>query len=175
MEEEWKKVKGFPLYEVSNLGNVRRIGNTWNLSPKVANGNTLFVKLSMGDSSISKSVKTLVAEAFVPKPEGVDSEIFDTPIQCVLNTEEIRADKIMWRPRWFAIQFRRQLNESDLVSYWDLPVMNVNTGDQHASILTAALREGLLMKDIFRSAGEGRTVFPTGHRYIFLDKIDSDF
>ena len=175
MKEEWRKVKGFPLYEVSNTGSVRRIGNSWPLSPKMAKGGAWFVKLSMGGPPISKTIKSLVAEAFVPRPEGCDPELWDTPVQLVVDTDVIRADKIVWRPRWFAIQFRRQINECDTLHYWDQPVMNLNTGNQHASILTASLHDGTLMKDIYRSAGEGRATFPDGYRYDFLFRLKQGF
>jgi mannose-6-phosphate isomerase-like protein (cupin superfamily) len=173
MEEEWRNVKGFPHYEVSNFGNVRRIGNIENLVPKKAKGNAWFVKLSHGGVNTSKTLKTLVAEAFVEKPVNYIGDLFDTPIQLVLNTDEVRADKIQWRPRWFAIKYRRELNDPPY--YYDVPVMNIDTGNQHASILTAALHDGVLMSDIHRSATEGRKVFPTHHRYDFMWYIEKGF
>jgi hypothetical protein len=114
-----------------------------------------------------------VAEAFVAKPEGYDPDIFDTPIQCTINTDNVRADNILWRPRWFAVTYRKQFR--DLPLYWEMPVMNLDTGAEHASILTAALRDGVLMRDIYRSAGEGGMVFPTLHRYEFLYRIQNGF
>lgn len=170
MEEEWRIVKDFPKYEVSNFGHVRKIGKTTPLSPKKAKGDAWFVKLSRDGIPYSKTLKTLVSEAFVPKPEGHDPNVFDTPVLCALTTDDVRADKIVWRPRWFAIKYRRMIN--DLPYYWDMAVLNLNTGNQHASILTASLRDGVLMSDIYRSAGEGRTTFPHGYRYDFMFRIE---
>ena len=171
MEEQWKQIEDYPRYEVSTLGNVRQIGKDSNLSSQMAKGGAWFVKLASADGITSKSIKVLVAEAFVPKPEGHDPDIFDTAVQLVVNTKDVRASKIVWRPRWFAIQFRRQIGEAQHTGKWDMPVMNLDTGSQHASILTAALHDGVLLKDIYRSAGQGRTTFPEGHRYEFMWRI----
>jgi len=174
MEEEWRTIESFPHYEVSNTGYVRRIGESKNLSPKMAKGGAWFVKISRGGGAFSKSVKTLVAEAFVPKPEDY-AGTFDTPVQLTINTNEIRADKIVWRPRWFAVKFRRDLNPNTQPHYSHVPVVNRNTGVQHASILTASLHDGVLMEEVYRSCLEGRKVFPHAHRYEFLLKSDDDY
>jgi NUMOD4 motif len=166
MEEWWKTIEGFSNYEVSNYGYVRRKGKDKYMSPHKAKGGTLFVNLSRHGLAHSKSIKVLVAEAFVPREPNQDPEIFDTPIQCSISTDNVRADNLKWRPLWFALKFRRQLNDTPY--YCAIPVVNLSTGDEHASILTAALHEGVLMQDIYRSALEGRKVPPTGHIYEFI-------
>jgi len=164
--EEWRVIQDYPAYEVSNTGFVRSIRSHNILKPQEAKGGAWFVKLGGTNGTTSKTLKTLVAEAFVPRPEHHDIEIFDTPIQCVMNTADVRAEKIMWRPRWFAIKFRRDLNHPP--HYCEIPVQNLNTGNQHASIFTASLYDGVLMEAIYRSCLEGRKVFPEGHMYEFL-------
>jgi len=174
MEEEWRVIMDYPNYEVSNTGFVRRVGTNRRLSPKKAQGGAWFVKLSIDGEHVSKTLKTLVAEAFVPVPKHYQGEAFDTPIQCVLNTDEVRADKIMWRPRWFAIKFRRDLKPSVHPNYWDIPVRNINTGNEHASILTASLHDGVIMEHVYRSCLEGSRVFPEWHRYEFIQLDDRE-
>lgn len=171
MDETWKCIKEFPRYEVSNMGSVRRIGKTTPLVAQKAKGGAWFVKLTTDSGVTSKSIKGLVAEAFVPKPDAFDPEIFNTPIQLTMSTDVIRADKIVWRPLWHAVQYRRQFHPNLYPLYYEMPVMNLMTRNQHASILSAAIHDGVLMKDIYRSAGQGKPVFPDGYRYEFMFRI----
>lgn len=171
MQEVWKIIEEVPKYEVSNFGHVRRIGAILPLVPKEASGGSKFVTMSSGGNRYSRSLKVLVANAFVPHKEGQDPDIFDTPIQCSLSTDNNRADNIVWRPLWFALQFRRDLNLKTLPFYYEMPVMNITTGNQHVSILTASLHDGVLMKDIYRSAIEGRSIFPDAYRYDFMQRL----
>jgi NUMOD4 motif len=174
MDEIWKVIEDIPSYEVSNQGHVRRVGRTEPLSMKRAKGDALFVTMVHKGERYSRSVKVLVANAFVPIPEGWDPDIFDTPIQCTMNTDIINADIIKWRPRWFAIKYRKQYREELHPNYTELPVVNLDTRNEHASILSASLRDGVLMFDIFRSAGEGYKVFPLGYHYEFLFRLESN-
>ena len=77
MEEEWRSIKGYSGYEVSNLGNVRSCLNTghkktnkWRiLSPRLDNRGYLFVNL-YDENHNMKSIKIhrLVAMGFIPNP-----------------------------------------------------------------------------------------------------------
>ena len=79
MEEEWRSIKGYSGYEVSNLGNVRSCLNTghkktnkWRiLSPRLDNRGYLFVNL-YDENHNMKSIKIhrLVAMEFIPNPNG---------------------------------------------------------------------------------------------------------
>ena len=70
MKEIWKDIKEYEgLYQVSNLGRVKRITTGRVLKPlKHANG-YLMVKLSKNSIVYTKTVHRLVAEAFIPNPE----------------------------------------------------------------------------------------------------------
>lgn len=70
MKEIWKDIKDYEgLYQVSNLGRVKRITTGRVLKPlKHANG-YLMVKLSKNSIVYTKTVHRLVAEAFIPNPE----------------------------------------------------------------------------------------------------------
>ena len=81
MKEQWKPVKGFEgKYIVSNLGNVMSIPRTYTdklgreytidgFTLTKQESNAGYENVFFG-SSISKSVHRLVAEAFVPNPNG---------------------------------------------------------------------------------------------------------
>ena len=77
--EEWRKIKGYPNYEVSNFGNVRSyvsrtvISDTPHLlSPRIDHNGYPFVNLYSPEHKM-KSIKIhrLVAEAFIPNPDNL--------------------------------------------------------------------------------------------------------
>ena len=87
--EQWKPIKGFEgLYEISNEGRVRSVaremthscGKVQKVPEKIkkpqlhkTNGQTyLFVHLYRNSKQEKKYIHRLVAEAFIPKPEGKD-------------------------------------------------------------------------------------------------------
>lgn len=71
MKEIWKDIKDYEgLYQVSNLGRVKRITTGRVLKPlKHANG-YLMVKLSKNSIVYTKNIHRLVAQAFIPNPEN---------------------------------------------------------------------------------------------------------
>lgn len=82
--EQWKVIKGFEGYEVSNLGQVRSIDRTIVFSDgrirtfkghlkKLTTGssNYLLVDLTIHHKSYKKLVHRLVAEAFLPNPNNL--------------------------------------------------------------------------------------------------------
>lgn len=77
MTEIWKQVKGFPLYEVSNLGRVKSKHH----SKRHPNGGLIigcktssgYLKVFLSDgkgNQKQQSVHRLVAQAFIPNPSG---------------------------------------------------------------------------------------------------------
>lgn len=88
--EIWKKIKDF-LYEVSSLGNIRRIGKTVNHAvSKQSNGKYLITNLWKNNISYTKNVHRLVAETFIPNPENkpqVNHKDKNTFNNCVDNLE----------------------------------------------------------------------------------------
>lgn len=66
MSEEWKSIRGYAPYEVSDAGRIRRDGHV--LVPVRQKNGYLFVTLCLGGKQTNKLVHRLVAEAFVPNP-----------------------------------------------------------------------------------------------------------
>lgn len=66
--ERWKKIKQYPRYEVSTLGNVRMIGKETNLS---GSRNKSYHQVNVTDKNGQKKkvlAHRLVAEAFIANP-----------------------------------------------------------------------------------------------------------
>jgi hypothetical protein len=67
MQEEFKIIKDFPNYSISNLGNIANIKTGRILKPSISNGYNV-VLLRLNNRSIGKSVHRLIAETFIPNP-----------------------------------------------------------------------------------------------------------
>ena len=71
MKEIWKDVEGYEgLYQVSNLGRVKRITTGRVLKPLKHSNGYLMVKLSKNSIVYTKTIHSLVAQAFIPNPEN---------------------------------------------------------------------------------------------------------
>ena len=71
MQEEWKSLISYNnLVEVSNFGNVRKLGKKTLLKPKLDKSGYLYVHIRISNLGINKMAKIhrLVAEAFIPNP-----------------------------------------------------------------------------------------------------------
>lgn len=168
MDILWSTIEEFPNYEVSNYGDVRRALSTRHLSRRSITGGANVVSLFQEGVQHTRSIKVLVADAFVPVIDyGFDAD-FDTPIQLDGTHDNCRADNLMWRPRWHALKYRRQFSSPGLMRL-DHAVINITTSELFESVVDAATWEGVLIQDVFNAAGQGqgRRVFPTGHEYIF--------
>lgn len=93
MKEIWKPVAKFEgFYEVSNLGNIKSL-RSGNLRKQVPNANNgyLFVVLCGDHYKETRTVHSIVAEAFCEKPEGCN---------CVNHKDENKhnnnADNLEW-------------------------------------------------------------------------------
>lgn len=163
MDEEWVDIHDFPNYRVSTLGNVfnsqfERIVKTSSTNQQYKS--TLKVGLMEGGVQYTRSVKILVADAFV---DG-RTLLFDTAVQLDGDHLNCRADNLIWRPRWFAWKHTRQFVKEDSYSQFG-PVLDTNTGEVYLDVYQCALRNGLLFSDIRRSIMYNRGCFPNNHIY----------
>ena len=80
-KEIWKDVSGYEgIYQVSNCGRVKRVGNYRNqcaewksnriLKPAVKNNGYLFCQLCKNNETSHKMIHRLVAEAFIENPDN---------------------------------------------------------------------------------------------------------
>lgn len=71
MEEVWKDIKGYEgLYQISNLGRVKRVTTGRILKGDKNKDGYLLVKLCKNSIGSNKRIHRLVAEAFIPNPEN---------------------------------------------------------------------------------------------------------
>jgi len=156
MDEHWSVIPEFPNYSVSDLGNVMNNITGRDIRLTLTSQGAVKVGLVRGGTQYTRSVKVLVAEAFVPGR----TDIFDTPIQLDGYQHNNMAENLMWRPRWFAWKYSRQFAiESDYHSRG--PIYDLDTGQRYADVYEVATRNGLLFQDVWRSVNLGYPTFPT--------------
>jgi hypothetical protein len=163
IREIGKPIDEFPHYEITNHGRVFNTytGREMKLSPTV-NGD-LTVGLVRERIQYRRSMKGLVARAFIPG----ETDSFNTPIQLDGDKHNLHVDNIQWRPRWFAWEYTRQfIDPPEWV--FKKPIRDVTNNRDYSSVYEAAKTNGLLFEDIRRSLHDGRRVFPSAELYIYI-------
>lgn len=162
MEEHWEVIEDFPLYLVSSYGQVLNRETGRLLKQSANNRGILKVGMYKNGEQYTRSVKVLVADTYL---EG-KNELFDTPINLDGNQANNRLDNLMWRPRHFAWRYGHQFVEQ---SSNDLrgPIVDLKTGVWYHNMLEAAIMNGLLVYDIWKSIQVKRPTFPTNQMFSF--------
>ena len=70
-KEIWSKIEGYPNYEVSSSGRVMNVKTGKILKPFISGCGYLYIELFNNNGVKSFRVHKLVAEAFIPNPEGL--------------------------------------------------------------------------------------------------------
>lgn len=157
-------IPGFNHYQISTDGDVLNTKTGRYLIPTPTQAGEPTVGLMQDHIQHRRSVKVLVAEAFVPGK----SETFDTPIQLDGNRNNLSANNILWRPRWFAWRYIRQFNDPVPSWYYMGPIYDVINDMQYRFILEAAITTGSLCENIRESVLHEARVFPGGEKYVYM-------
>ena len=165
--EVWRQIRGFPAYSVSSLGRL-----CYNKTGRImATSKTSFghVKISINDVQRRRrtmSVALLVAKEFVEPPD----ELSDNVVLLDGDLQNVAADNLALRPRWFAWKYTRQLR-IDNPSFRLIPIYNVYLERYYPSIFDCGTEHGLLFSDILRSANVGTGVYPYGWKFEFPENV----
>lgn len=146
--DEWSVLHEFPKYSVSAKGEVRRDTTGRVLKSWLNRGGHPHVGFFEGGVQHKRSIAKLVAEAFVPNPDGPR---FDTIIHRDGNLLNCHANNLLWRPRWFANMFTRQFEYRD--GFHHAPIRDVATGQVYASVWDIVVQDGVLVRDVFEAIG----------------------
>lgn len=163
-KEAWKVIDEFPNYRISSRGFVFNIKMDDFMKLSRTQQGDYKVTLVNDEYRVTRSVRVLVAEAFVQKPDPM----FDTVIILDTDKSNIVASNLAWRPRWFAWKYYRQFYTPHHHNYTSIPIINLNTKVKYSSVIDAAMREGVLLEDLWRSVNNGSFIFPTGDAYAVL-------
>jgi hypothetical protein len=169
VDELWEVIPEFPTYSISSLGRVYNQRRDVMMKTSHTLDGNLKISLShdTGFSRSTRSVALLVAEAFVARPDNLCDQV----VILDGNFDNVAAYNLVWRPRWFAWKYARQLKTRQPIHYHNLVVRNLSTGYEHGSIVLAGKMEGLLFSDIWRSTYSGMYVYPLGFQYEVLKRV----
>lgn len=126
--EYWKFVYGYPHLIVSNTGKVRSLLLDREIKPFISNRGYQRVALCKDGKNKTVHVHRLVAEAFVPNPNG-----YDTVDHIDGNKLNNNADNLQWLSRGENIR-----KAGDKRNQGAIPVICVETGKVYPSICEAA-------------------------------------
>lgn len=162
-DEDWSEIRFFPGYSVSTFGRVRNddVGRLMTLM--VNQSGVVNVALTRSREQHRRSVARLVADAFIPHPPR---EAFNTPINLNGDRMNNKIDNLRWRPRWFAIKYVQQFKNG--VRGFRVPVEEVRTGEQFPTSWEAAIKYGLLDREILIATTANTFVFPTYQKFRVL-------
>jgi len=161
--EEFRVISEFRMYAVSNHGRVMNLHRDTEMVLSHNATGELTVGLWQDGRQHRRAVRGLVAREFV---QG-KTEIFNTPIILDGDRDNLHADNIVWRPRWFAWKYMQQFNREE--SWWYAgPVLNIMTEIVHENIIEAAIATGSLATDVRESLMNHTRVFPIGGEFKFI-------
>lgn len=160
MRERWYELEEFPDYAVSDLGDIVNIKTGMPRRTSMNQQGIVKISLYQGRELITRSVAVMVAEAFC---EG-QTEFFNTPIHLDGDRENCRADNLMWRPRWFAVQYHRQF-DSEEFHKMKVHIEELTTGKEYFSAKEACMDLGLYYNDVYRSYVHETQVPLTRHEF----------
>ncbi len=162
--EEWMPILGFPDYSVSRSGKVRRDSSGRILSYKVNQYGVIYIGLMRQHRQHQRSLALLVASAFIPRPFGP----MDTPIHLDGDRYNNNVENLVWRPRWFAVQYNRQFKDP-----YDNPIMvpivDIENDQEYKDSFECAKTHGLLERDVVLSILNRTYVWPTYQQFGVLE------
>jgi NUMOD4 motif len=153
---------GFPDYAVSDFGDVRneRTGRLLRQSRNQAGVYKIGMMHQHFHAQQTVSVALLVAHMFLPDPQN---ENFNSAINLDGNRSNNQADNLMWRPRWFVIKYHKQFHNK--IRGFAVPVMELHTQETFDTSWEAAIKYGLIDRDIYVASLNRVGVFPTGQMF----------
>jgi hypothetical protein len=164
-EERWNTILDFPMYEVSNFGEIRNKDSGKVLRQSKNGYGIVKVGLFREGFRTSRSVALLVADAFV----FGRNDLCNTPIHLNMDHTDNRADNLRWRPRWFAWKYSQQFDRprTELTSK---PIYEHLDKVWYDDAFEAAMVNGLLVREIIKSihTTQFQPVWPTMQQFSFL-------
>lgn len=156
VREQWEEIPEFFGYSVSDHGRVRNDDTKRILTLLVNQSGLVNVGLTRGRVQYKRSVALLVAKAFLEPPMD---RSFNTPINLDGDRRNNAARNLVWRPRWFAAKYNSQMRIGHVSLR--MTIEDVRTGERFRNTKAAAVRFGLLERDIADAIANRTYVWPT--------------
>jgi NUMOD4 motif len=163
LEEKWKRIDEFPLYDVSTYGRIRSERREEGLALSQNQYGVVQIGLFKDGIQHHRGVARLVAHAFLPRTMPA----FDTPINLDGDRWNNNVENLVWRPRWFAVKYNHQFQVSPYKSI-EQPLEDIRTGLVSENSLDCATTYGLLEEDLVESIENHTYVWPTYQQFRVL-------
>lgn len=168
MSERWVDIPEFPDYEISDHGNVFSKRNNQPIALSWNGRGSVKVNFSKEGVIHTRSVRVMVAQAFVEQPTDLESSRHDLEVINIDGDQENNHyENLAWRPHWFAWKYTRQFHESPPAEY-KVYLLNTQTGVVYDSVMEAGVADAVIWEYVYGSAINGRPVYPTGAIYEFV-------
>lgn len=157
--ESWKTVKGFPMYVISPEGILKNRANDREV--KLRQNKQNFVMVNLTDEyrgRKTRSVALLVAETYLPPPKY---ESYNSIIHLDNDRTNCSANNLMWRPRWYAMLYRRMFEEQPV----NTSVIIDETGEIFGTLREACMKYGLYDKHTYVDMLNGDRCFHYHYRF----------
>lgn len=154
---DWVLINGFPKYSVNPSGEVRRDSFDRLVKPQMNQNNVVYVPLMRDGVLKQRALALIVAKAFLPSP--VDP--FTVPINLDGDRWNCAIDNLMWRPRGFAIKYHQQFTTHPYDRPINVPVRARDDTEVFPDSIHAAMRYGLLERDVVLSIEYNTYAWPT--------------
>lgn len=147
---------GFPLYSVSDLGEVVN-NNTWITKSYLKNQHGYkFVSLYQGSRRMSRQVSVLVAETFI---RGMYPLEWNTLIYLDGDLDNCKASNLAYRPRSYALRYNRAIRTVDR-SKWHLEHTAIDWDGvelRFDNVADSAAHFGILIEDVLKALDTGES------------------
>lgn len=163
MDEDWVDIQDFETYKVSTHGRVVHTTSGRFVSQTIVHSGAVKVNLSHEGQRVSRLVSSLVAEAFIK----CEIDEFDTPMHLNMDYQDNHVWNLVWRPRFFVWKYARQYREPT-PHFTRGPVLDITQDMEYDTFGTAALTNGILVRDIWSSVLTKKPTFPTWQIFEFL-------
>lgn len=161
---DWAPIEEFPGYSISESGRVRNDETQRYLALTRNQQGIIQVGLSKDGVQYKRGVALLVAKAFLPPPVP---NSFDSIINLDGDRSNNDYTNLMWRPRWFAIQYHKQFYNGK--RGFNEPVMEIRSKERFKNSWEAATKYGLLDREIMIATLNRTYVWPTYQEFRLIE------
>lgn len=163
---EYRPIPSMPRFAINELGEVINIKTGRVRNTSVNAQGVLKITVWNDGRTTSRSVSTLVAEAWLTEPyPDVDNSI----IHLDGDRLNCHVKNLARRPRWFAVRYHRQFTPRlELDRMNNHHYLLTETGEHFHSVRDAVTTFGILGVHLFINTLNGERVWPGGLKFIFV-------
>lgn len=151
--EQWREIRDFPHYHVSNYGRVKHVDRVEARKISINDRGFPIIVLygADGKTRYLRQINQLVADAFL-SPATFNDETSVWHVDG--DVTNCRAENLKWETRSRVLEWN-EMHRTGRSQYNSGPVRNTRTGKEYADVYECAMDEGRTEGDIFHRADRG--------------------